>query len=65
MRKNKIFVACDSSNISKVKKIISETQNPKITYRNLSLPVQNLKIYIDFFSVLKSSPRIIKTNLII
>ena len=25
-----------------------ETQNPKITYRNLSLPVQNLKIYIDF-----------------
>ena len=42
-----------------------ETQNPKITYRNLSLPVQNLKIYIDFFSVLKSSPRIIKTNLIL
>ena len=30
MRKNKIFVACDSANISKVKKIISETQNPKI-----------------------------------
>ena len=30
MRKNKIFVACDSANISKVKKIIDNTQNSKI-----------------------------------
>ena len=30
MRKNKIFVACDSTNISQVKKIISKTQNSKI-----------------------------------
>ena len=30
MRKNKIFVACDTTNISKVKKIISRTQNSKI-----------------------------------
>tara|TARA_B100000575_G_scaffold266481_1_gene243839 strand:- start:119 stop:793 length:675 start_codon:yes stop_codon:yes gene_type:complete len=30
MRKNKIFVACDSTNISKIKKIISKTQNSKI-----------------------------------
>ena len=30
MRKNKIFVACDSTNILKVKKIISKTQNSKI-----------------------------------
>ncbi len=30
MRKNKIFVACDSTNISKVKKIIRETQNSKL-----------------------------------
>ena len=30
MRKNKIFVACDSTNILKVKKIISNTQNSKI-----------------------------------
>ncbi len=30
MRKNKIFVACDSTIISKVKKIISKTQNSKI-----------------------------------
>ena len=30
MRKNKIFVACDSISIPKVKKIISKTQNSKI-----------------------------------
>ncbi len=30
MRKNKIFVACDSINVSKVKKIIDKTQNSKI-----------------------------------
>ena len=30
MKKNKIFVACDSTNISKVKKIINKTRNSKI-----------------------------------
>ena len=30
MKKNKIFVACDSPNISKVKKIIKETKNTKL-----------------------------------
>ena len=30
MKKNKIFVACDSSNITKIKEIISKTQNSKI-----------------------------------
>ena len=30
MMKNKIFVACDSTNISKVKKIINQTKNSKI-----------------------------------
>ncbi len=30
MKKNKIFVACDSTNISKIKKIITQTQNSKI-----------------------------------
>ena len=30
MKKNKIFVACDSSNVSKIKKIIKETRNSKI-----------------------------------
>ena len=30
MEKNKIFVACDSTNISKIKKIINQTKNSKI-----------------------------------
>ena len=30
MKKNKIFIACDSTNISKVKRIIQDTQNRKI-----------------------------------
>ena len=35
MKKNKIFVACDSTNISKIKKIITQTQNSnlKIGYK--------------------------------
>ena len=32
MKKNKIFIACDSSNISKIKKIIKYTQNSKIKF---------------------------------
>ena len=30
MKKNNIFIACDSTNISKIRKIIHETQNTKI-----------------------------------
>ena len=30
MKKSKIFIACDTANISKVRKIISETRNSKI-----------------------------------
>ena len=32
MKKIKIFVACDSTNISKIKKIIKETQNSKLMF---------------------------------
>ena len=30
MKKNKIFIACDSTNILKIKRIIKESQNKKI-----------------------------------
>ena len=30
MKKNNIFVACDSNNISKINKIINKTQNSKL-----------------------------------
>ena len=42
-----------------------ETQNPEITYRDTFVPVQNMKVYIDFLSLLKSSPEIKKISLIL
>ena len=30
MKKNKIFVACDTTNVSKIKEIIKKTKNSKI-----------------------------------
>ena len=55
MKKNKIFVACDSTNISKVKKIIKETQNPKlkIGYK-FGLEFLNSKKGRQFISKLKN-----------
>ena len=41
-----------------------ETQNPEITYMNLSLPVTNIKVYIEFLSLLKSDPKIKKISLV-
>ena len=35
-----------------------ETKNPKVTYREILIPVQNIKLYIDFFSIFKSEPKI-------
>ena len=32
MKKNKIFIACDSTNILRIKKIINKTQNSKINF---------------------------------
>ena len=54
MKKNKIFVACDSTNISKVKEIIKKTQNPqlKIGYK-FGLEFLNSKNGRNFVSKLK------------
>ena len=40
-----------------------ETENPKITYSKVSVPVRNIKAYIDFLSLFKSDPKIKKTTL--
>ena len=37
-----------------------ETQNPEITYRDLLVPVINIKVYIDFVSLFKSDLKIKK-----
>ena len=61
MRKNKVFIACDTKNISKVKKIIKETQNNNLTIgykfgleflnskngRNFVLNLKNKTIFAD------------------
>ncbi len=40
-----------------------ETNEPKIKYRGIYIPVKNLKVYIDFVSLLKSKPKIQKTTI--
>ena len=37
-----------------------ETDNPNINYLDLTIPVQNLKVYVDVISFLKSKPKIDK-----
>ena len=37
-----------------------ETQNPKITYINQTIPVQNVKVYLDFLPLLKTDLKIKK-----
>ena len=54
MKKNKVFVACDTSNISKIKSIINETQNPKIKIGyKFGLEFLNSKQGRNFLSKLK------------
>ena len=54
MKKNKIFVACDSTNISKIKEIIKHTSHPKlkIGYK-FGLEFLNSKNGRNFVSKLK------------
>ena len=40
-----------------------ETQSPDIIYKELLVPVKNIKVYIDFFSFVKSDPKIKKISL--
>ena len=55
MRKNKIFVACDSSNISKIKNIIKKTKNSKlIVGYKFGLEFLNSKKGRNFISKLKN-----------
>ena len=56
MNKNKIFIACDSSNIAKIKKIIKNTQTPKmkIGYK-FGLEFLNSKNGRNFLSKFKNN----------
>tara|TARA_B100001093_G_scaffold254324_1_gene243289 strand:- start:324 stop:998 length:675 start_codon:yes stop_codon:yes gene_type:complete len=55
MNKNKIFIACDSTNVSKIKKIIKETQNSKLKFGyKFGLEFLNSKNGRYFISKLKN-----------
>ena len=55
MKKNKIFVACDSTNILKIKKIINETKNTKLKVGyKFGLEFLNSKYGRNFISKLKN-----------
>ena len=41
-----------------------ETKNPEIVYKNALVPTNNFKVYIDFFSILKTDIKIKKINII-
>ena len=42
-----------------------ETQNPKIAFRETYIPVQNIKVYIDFLSLFSSDTKIERVSLIL
>ena len=55
MKKNKIFIACDSTNILKIKKIIKETKNTKLKVGyKFGLEFLNSKYGRNFLSKIKN-----------
>ena len=55
MKKNKIFIACDTTNISKIKEIIKKTKNNKIKFGyKFGLEFLNSKYGRNFVSKLKN-----------
>ena len=40
-----------------------ETKNPKLIYKNLTIPIENVKVYLDFYSLIKSKSKIDKINI--
>ena len=64
MKKNKLFIACDSKNINKVKEIIKKTQNSKleIGYK-FGLEFLNSKGGRNFISKLKNKLYLVIINL--
>ena len=64
MKKNKIFIACDSTNISKIKKIIKATHNTKIKVGyKFGLEFLNSKNGRKFISKLKKKIIFVLFNL--
>ncbi len=65
---NKISLKLTTINFKfdlKKMKIFLETNNPRITIKKTSIPAKNIKVYIDFFSLIKSKPKIDRINLLL
>ena len=43
--------------------IFLNTNNPKIKYYNIDLPINKVDIYFDFFSIFKKEIRVDRTNI--
>ncbi len=42
-----------------------ETENPEIFYRDVTIPAKNIKVYIDFISLIRSETKIKKINFVL
>ena len=40
-----------------------ETKNPNVIYKNQKIPIEGVKVYLDFISLIKSKPKIDKVNI--
>ena len=40
-----------------------ETKSPELIYKNQNIPIENLKTYLNFFSLIKSKPKVDKVIL--
>ena len=60
-----------SLNLDKVKfkldiknfNLFLETKNPQLTYKNLVIPISNIKVYLNFYSLIESKSKIEKINI--
>jgi len=59
LKLNSIKFKLDISEIS----LFIETSKPEVNYRNVAIPVENIKAYIDFISLLKTQPEVKKIKL--
>jgi hypothetical protein len=41
-----------------------ETSEPNIFYRDISIPTEKIKVYVDFFSIIKTKPKIKRVNIL-
>ena len=59
LKLDKIKFKFDIKNIS----LFLETQNPKLIYKKLDLPLEKIYVYLDFTSIIKSKPKIKKIKI--